>query len=71
MARSKIITYENPKSPTAEAYRTLRTNIQFSSIDKTIKSIVVTSFGPGEKYRYGKYCGYYGTGGKESSSHRL
>jgi capsular exopolysaccharide synthesis family protein len=48
MARSKIITYENPKSPTAEAYRTLRTNIQFSSIDKTIKSIVVTSFGPGE-----------------------
>lgn len=48
MARSKIITYENPKSPTAEAYRTLRTNIQFSSIDKTIKSIVVTSVGPGE-----------------------
>lgn len=43
-----IITYENPKSPVSEAYRTLRTNIQFSNIDKNIKSIVMTSTGPGE-----------------------
>ena len=38
-----IITHTNSKSPISEAYRTLRTNIQFSSIDKKIKTIVVTS----------------------------
>ena len=48
MSRQYIITRENPKSPVAEAFRTLRTNIQFSSIDRTIKSIVFTSSGPNE-----------------------
>lgn len=43
-----IITKEHPKSPMAEAYRTLRTNIQFSNIDKDIKCIIITSSGPGE-----------------------
>lgn len=38
-----IITHTNRKSPVSEAYRTLRTNIQFSSIDKKIKTIVMTS----------------------------
>ena len=38
-----IITHTNSKSPVSEAYRTLRTNIQFSSIDKKVKTIVVTS----------------------------
>ncbi len=35
-------------SPMAEAFRTLKTNIQFSSIDEEIQSIVVTSSQPGE-----------------------
>ena len=39
---------KNPMSSVSEAYRTLRTNIQFSSIDKEIKSILITSAGPGE-----------------------
>ncbi|QCX34859.1 CpsD/CapB family tyrosine-protein kinase [Caloramator sp. E03] len=43
-----LITINNPKSVVSEAYRTLRTNIQFSSFDKNIKTIVVTSSGPGE-----------------------
>lgn len=43
-----LITLKNPKSRTAEAFRTLRTNIQFSSLDKEFKSIVVTSSGAGE-----------------------
>ncbi|TVY10390.1 CpsD/CapB family tyrosine-protein kinase [Paenibacillus cremeus] len=43
-----IITHENPKSPISEAYRTLRTNIEFSAIDEEIKVIMVTSAGPGE-----------------------
>ncbi|SKA88644.1 capsular exopolysaccharide family [Caloramator quimbayensis] len=38
----------HPKSPVSEAFRTLRTNIQFSSFDKNIKTIVLTSSGPGE-----------------------
>ncbi|MGH4119871.1 CpsD/CapB family tyrosine-protein kinase [Clostridium sp.] len=43
-----LVTSKNPKSRSAEAFRTLRTNIQFSSLDKEIRSIVVTSSGPGE-----------------------
>ncbi|WP_027308875.1 CpsD/CapB family tyrosine-protein kinase [Caloramator sp. ALD01] len=43
-----LVTVEKPKSPIAEAYRTLRTNIQFSSLDKKVKKIVITSSAPGE-----------------------
>jgi len=39
---------KNPKSSVSEAYRTLRTNIQFSQGDKEIKTIVITSAGAGE-----------------------
>jgi capsular exopolysaccharide synthesis family protein len=37
-----------PKSPISEQYRTIRTNIQFSSVDSEIKTIIITSAGPGE-----------------------
>lgn len=43
-----IVTVKNPKSPVSEAYKTLRTNIQFSSFDNKIQTIVATSSGPGE-----------------------
>lgn len=43
-----MIALKNPKSPVAEAFRTLRTNIQFSNIDKDIKTIIVTSAIPRE-----------------------
>ncbi|WKA57744.1 CpsD/CapB family tyrosine-protein kinase [Planococcus shenhongbingii] len=39
----KLITSINPKSLVSEQYRTLRTNINFSSPDRDIRSIVVTS----------------------------
>ncbi|MCB5942924.1 P-loop NTPase, partial [bacterium 210820-DFI.6.52] len=32
-----------PKSPIAEAYRSIRTNIQFSKLDNEMKTIVITS----------------------------
>lgn len=48
MRGSKIFSISNPKSPIAEAFRTLRTNIQFSSIDKPIRSMVITSSAPNE-----------------------
>ncbi|AJQ26010.1 CpsD/CapB family tyrosine-protein kinase [Pelosinus fermentans] len=44
----KLIVYEDAKSPIAEAYRTLRTNIQFSKTDGELKTIMFTSSGPGE-----------------------
>jgi len=43
-----LIVHEQPKSPTAEAYRTLRTNIQFSQTDRELQTIMFTSTGPGE-----------------------
>lgn len=43
-----FIVEKKPKSISAEAYRTLRTNIKYSSFDKEIKSIVITSSEPGE-----------------------
>jgi len=46
--RRRLITYINPRSPISEAYRTLRTNITYSSADKPIKSVAITSSGPGE-----------------------
>ncbi|WP_458411737.1 CpsD/CapB family tyrosine-protein kinase [Schinkia sp. CFF1] len=43
-----LITFFEKKSPISEQYRTIRTNIQFSSVDQNLKKIVVTSPGPGE-----------------------
>lgn len=43
----RIIVHENPLSPISESYRMLRTNIQFTSIDRSIRSILVTSPEPG------------------------
>ncbi|MDU1312955.1 MAG: CpsD/CapB family tyrosine-protein kinase [Clostridium septicum] len=43
-----LIVEKQPKSIAAENYRTLRTNIQYSSFDKNFRVIVVTSSEPGE-----------------------
>lgn len=43
-----VVTHCDPKSPVSEAYRVLRTNIQYSGVDKPMKTIVVTSSGPVE-----------------------
>ncbi len=39
---------QNEESVVAEAYRSLRTNIVFSSPDKAIQTLLITSSGPGE-----------------------
>lgn len=38
-----LISHQKPKSPITEQYRTIRTNIQFSNVDRDIRSIMVTS----------------------------
>lgn len=44
-----LITLVDKTSPVSERYRTIRTNIQFaSSADQQLKTLVVTSSGPGE-----------------------
>ena len=45
---SALITLRDPRSPAAEAYRTLRTNIQFSSLDKPLRTLLATSTAPDE-----------------------
>ncbi|MFL5725652.1 MAG: polysaccharide biosynthesis tyrosine autokinase [Chloroflexota bacterium] len=44
----RLATLLYPRSPAAEAFRTIRTNIEFASIDKPFRTIVVTSAAPGE-----------------------
>jgi capsular exopolysaccharide synthesis family protein len=43
-----LISMTSPKSPIAEQFRTIRTNIEFSSVDEEVKTIVITSSGPTE-----------------------
>lgn len=43
-----LITLEQSKSPISEAFRTLRTNVQFTSVDSQTKKIMITSAGPRE-----------------------
>lgn len=40
------ITAAHPRSPISEAYRALRTNIQFSTVDKPLRTLLVTSTNP-------------------------
>lgn len=43
-----LVSVTDPSSVVAEQFRTIRTNIQFSAVDKKIQSLVVTSAGPSE-----------------------
>lgn len=42
------IVLAQPRSPVAEAFRSLRTNIQFASVDRSLSTILVTSPSPSE-----------------------
>lgn len=43
MTTAKLITMSDPRSAAAEAYRTLRTNLIFSSIERPVHTLLVTS----------------------------
>lgn len=43
-----LVTLTDPRSPSAEAYRTLRNNIKFSGLDHPVRTLLVTSAGADE-----------------------
>ncbi|GIV76541.1 MAG: hypothetical protein KatS3mg050_0935 [Litorilinea sp.] len=43
-----LVTLEEPRSPIAEAFRALRTSIRMAGLDTPIRSLLITSAGPGE-----------------------
>lgn len=43
-----LVSLKDPRSPAAEAYRVLSTNIQFSSLDRDVHTLLVTSVSPDE-----------------------
>lgn len=43
MPQADLVTLTEPRSPVSEAYRTLRTNLEFSSLDHPLHSLLVTS----------------------------
>lgn len=44
----KLVTILAPTDPAAEAYRVLRTNLQFMGLDRPLQALAVTSATPGE-----------------------
>lgn len=44
----RLVTLVYPRSPTAEAYRTLRANVEFASVDTPTKTLLVTSPSQGD-----------------------
>ncbi len=46
--KKELITQIDPESVVAETFRTLRTNIQFMSTNKKLKTLLITSTFPGE-----------------------
>ena len=43
MSQADLITLTDPRSPVSEAYRTLRTSLEFSGLDRPLHSLLVTS----------------------------
>jgi len=46
--QDKAYVSENPRSPVSEAFRTLRTNLEFASVDKPIHSLLIASVHPSD-----------------------
>ncbi|MGM1387809.1 CpsD/CapB family tyrosine-protein kinase [Bacillus cereus group sp. BceL293] len=46
--RRQLIAHQKSKSPIAEQYRNIRTNVEFAAIDTNIRSLMVTSANPSE-----------------------
>jgi succinoglycan biosynthesis transport protein ExoP len=47
-AKPGVFVADNPLSPITEAFRSLRTNLDFAGVDKPLRTLLVTSSGPSE-----------------------
>jgi capsular exopolysaccharide synthesis family protein len=45
---NELVTVNESRSPISEAYRTLRTNLDFAGLDRALKTLVITSAGVSE-----------------------
>lgn len=45
---ARLVVVNEPRAPAAEAFRALRTNIQFASVDRALHVLLITSAGPAE-----------------------
>lgn len=46
--KKEIVTFQDPKSPVSEVFRTLRTSVQFANNKRGLRSLLITSTAPGE-----------------------
>lgn len=44
----RLVTHRSPRAPISEAYRVLRTNLQYAAIDDELTRLLITSSSPGE-----------------------
>lgn len=67
----QLITEIDKRSPIAEAYRSIRTNLQFAGAGKELKYISFTSATPPRReIHHHLQCGYhYGAGREKSPPH--
>ncbi|MCC7206539.1 MAG: capsular biosynthesis protein, partial [Anaerolineae bacterium] len=45
---AELVTLKDPRAPAAEAYRVLRTNIQYAAKGEPVRTLVVAAPGPDE-----------------------
>ena len=71
--KKPLVTLAEPQSPASEAYRALRTNLQFSSLDKPLRTILITGVdsGDGKSTTLGQPCRCDGAGRQACRGHRL
>lgn len=46
--KAALIAHRDPQAAASEAYRVLRTNLQFAGVDQPLRSVLITSATPGE-----------------------
>lgn len=48
LGKIEAVAFRHPKAPVSEAYRILRTNLQYTTVERPVKNVLITSSVPGE-----------------------